>query len=59
MVECAARCTTDAPEPSPARGVWMTIEALTGVLAVSLVVALICHLCPPPDGGSGPGGNAL
>ncbi len=36
----------------------MTIDALTGVVAVSLVVVLICHLWPPPDDNSGPGGNA-
>jgi hypothetical protein len=35
----------------------MTIDALTGVVAVSLVVALICHLWPPPDDNGGPGGN--
>src|SRR5262249_3197579 len=40
------------------RFVLMSIDALTGVIAVSLVVALICHLCPPPDDNSGPGGNA-
>ena len=37
---------------------WMSIDALAGVIAVSLVVVLFCHLCPPPDGGSGPGGDA-
>jgi len=36
----------------------MSIDALAGVIAVSLVVVLICHLCPPPDDNSGPGGNA-
>jgi len=41
-----------------ARFFLMSIDALTGVIAVSLVVALICHLCPPPDDDSGPGGNA-
>jgi hypothetical protein len=40
------------------RFVLMSIDALAGVIAVSLVVALICHLCPPPDDNSGPGGNA-
>jgi hypothetical protein len=40
------------------RFVLMSIDALTGVIAVSLVVALICHLCPPPDDNGGPGGNA-
>jgi hypothetical protein len=34
----------------------MTIDALTGVVAVSLVVALVCHLWRPPENGSGPGG---
>ncbi len=44
--------------PSAGRFYSMTIEALTGVVAVSVVVALMCHLWPPPDDSSGPGGNA-
>jgi hypothetical protein len=44
--------------PSTERLELMTIDALTGVVAVSVVVALIYHLWPPPDDSNGPGGNA-
>jgi hypothetical protein len=37
----------------------MSIDPLTGVIAVSLVVALLCHLWPPPpDDHNGPGETA-
>jgi hypothetical protein len=36
----------------------MSIDPLTGVIAVSVVVLLLCHLWPPPDDHTGPGENA-
>jgi hypothetical protein len=37
----------------------MSIDPLTGVIAVSLAVALLCHLWPPPpDDNNGPGETA-
>jgi hypothetical protein len=37
----------------------MSIDPLTGVIAVSLMVALLCHLWPPPpDDHNGPGETA-
>jgi hypothetical protein len=36
----------------------MSIDPLTGVIAVSVVVALLCHLWPPPDDHTGSGENA-
>ena len=37
----------------------MSIDPLTGVIVVSLVVALLCHLWPPPpDDHNGPGETA-
>jgi hypothetical protein len=42
-----------------ARFVPMSIDPLTGVIAVSLVVALLCFLWPPPpDDYNGPGETA-
>jgi hypothetical protein len=38
---------------------WMTIDPMTGVIAVSLVVALLFYLWPPPpDDHAGPGETA-
>lgn len=34
------------------------IDPLTGVIAVSLVVALLCMLLPPPEDHTGSGENA-
>jgi hypothetical protein len=36
----------------------MSIDPLTGVIAASVVVALLCHLWPPPDDHTGAGENA-
>jgi hypothetical protein len=37
----------------------MNIDPLTGLIAVSLAVALLCHLWPPPpDDHNGPGETA-
>ncbi len=42
-----------------ARFLVMSIDPLTGVIALSLVVALLCHLWPrPPDDHNGPGETA-
>jgi hypothetical protein len=42
-----------------ARFFLMSIDPMTGVIAVSLVVALLCHLWPPPpDDHNGPGETA-